>query len=78
MRSTVHTLACARLGSTTKMLLPCLQGLVLHDVAYNDAGQRRPVMHRGSLVEMCVPCEIQLSLQASIFQQMMTQSCRGL
>ena len=31
------------------------EGLVLHDVSYEDAGQLRPVLHRGSLVEMCVP-----------------------
>ena len=31
------------------------EGLVLHDVGYEDGGKVRPVMHRGSLVEMCVP-----------------------
>ena len=31
------------------------EGLVLHDVGYEDGGRIRPVMHRGSLVEMCVP-----------------------
>eukprot|EP00803_Ostreobium_quekettii_P010562 evm.model.scf_1177.3 EVM.evm.TU.scf_1177.3 scf_1177:31016-41785(+) len=31
------------------------EGLVLHDVAYEDAGSLRPVLHRASLCEMCVP-----------------------
>lgn len=31
------------------------EGLVLHNVAYDDAGKVRPVMHRASLVEMAVP-----------------------
>jgi primary-amine oxidase len=34
------------------------EGLVLHSVGYRDTdqgGRRRPVMHRGSIVEMCVP-----------------------
>lgn len=35
---------------------------MLHDVCYTDTdadqgGRRRPVMHRGSIVEMAVPCE---------------------
>lgn len=32
-----------------------VQGLVLHDVCYEDAGKLRPVVHRASLVEMIVP-----------------------
>ena len=31
------------------------EGLVLHDVSYEDAGKLRPILHRASLVEMCVP-----------------------
>lgn len=34
------------------------EGLVLHNLAYCDpdqGGRRRPVLHRGSIVEMCVP-----------------------
>ncbi|KAI3429769.1 hypothetical protein D9Q98_010082 [Chlorella vulgaris] len=31
------------------------EGLVLHDVAYDDAGKLRPIVHRMSLVEMAVP-----------------------
>lgn len=34
------------------------EGLVLHSLGYRDTdqgGRRRPVMHRGSIVEMCVP-----------------------
>lgn len=31
------------------------EGLVLHDVGYEDGGRLRPIMHRGSLVEMIVP-----------------------
>jgi hypothetical protein len=31
------------------------EGLVLHNVAYSDAGVVRPVLHRASLVEMAVP-----------------------
>lgn len=31
------------------------EGLVLHNVAYNDAGNLRPILHRASLVEMAVP-----------------------
>lgn len=31
------------------------EGLVLHQLAYNDGGKLRPVMHRASLVEMAVP-----------------------
>lgn len=32
-----------------------MQGLVLHDVQYEDGGRLRPIMHRASLVEMIVP-----------------------
>ena len=32
-----------------------VQGLVLHDVCYGDAGKLRPILHRASLVEMIVP-----------------------
>lgn len=32
-----------------------LQGLVLHDVGYENGGSLRPIMHRASLVEMIVP-----------------------
>lgn len=28
---------------------------MLHDVAYKDGGSLRPVLHRASLCEMCVP-----------------------
>lgn len=31
------------------------EGLVLHKVSYEDQGQERPVLYRGSLVEMTVP-----------------------
>lgn len=34
------------------------EGLVLYDLGYTDGdqgGRRRPVMHRGSIGEMCVP-----------------------
>ncbi|MDX1540835.1 MAG: primary-amine oxidase, partial [Geminicoccaceae bacterium] len=31
------------------------EGLVLHDVAYDDDGERRPVLYRASLAEMVVP-----------------------
>lgn len=31
------------------------EGLVLHDVSYDDRGRRRPVLHRASLAEMYVP-----------------------
>jgi primary-amine oxidase len=31
------------------------EGLVLHCVGYTDGGSRRPVVHRASIVEMCVP-----------------------
>ncbi len=31
------------------------EGLVLHDLAYEDQGRLRPVMHRGALSEMVVP-----------------------
>lgn len=33
------------------------EGLVLYNVGYWDSDQhrRRPIMHRGSIVEMCVP-----------------------
>ena len=31
------------------------EGLVLHDVSYDDRGTRRPVLHRASLAEMYVP-----------------------
>jgi Copper amine oxidase, enzyme domain len=42
-----------------------MQGLVLHDVSYEDAGKLRPIMHRASLVEMIVPvrCCLQSLLQ---------------
>ena len=30
------------------------EGLVLHNVGYEDGGRVRPVLHRASLVEMCV------------------------
>ena len=30
------------------------EGLVLHNVGYEDQGRVRPVLHRASLVEMCV------------------------
>ena len=32
------------------------EGLVLHNVGYQDQGRLRPVMHRFSLVEIIVPC----------------------
>ena len=31
------------------------EGLVLHDIAYEDAGRLRPIMHRASMAEMVVP-----------------------
>ncbi|BDA50132.1 Primary amine oxidase [Coccomyxa sp. Obi] len=31
------------------------EGLVLHNVGYEDGGKVRPILHRGSLVEMAVP-----------------------
>ena len=31
------------------------EGLVLHNVGYEDGGRVRPVIHRASLVEMAVP-----------------------
>ncbi|WP_018330660.1 primary-amine oxidase [Actinomycetospora chiangmaiensis] len=31
------------------------EGLVLHDVSYDDRGTRRPILHRASLAEMYVP-----------------------
>jgi primary-amine oxidase len=31
------------------------EGLVLHQLGYNDRGVTRPVLHRASLVEMAVP-----------------------
>jgi hypothetical protein len=34
------------------------EGLVLHDLGYRDSdqgGRRRPILHRASIVEMCVP-----------------------
>ncbi|WP_243869094.1 primary-amine oxidase [Streptomyces liangshanensis] len=31
------------------------EGLVLHDVSIDDAGRRRPVLHRASVAEMMVP-----------------------
>ncbi|WIA30543.1 hypothetical protein OEZ86_000626 [Tetradesmus obliquus] len=31
------------------------EGLVLHQLSYNDGGKQRPVLHRASLVEMAVP-----------------------
>jgi Cu2+-containing amine oxidase len=31
------------------------EGLVLHNVGYEDAGRLRPVLHRASLAEMAVP-----------------------
>jgi hypothetical protein len=31
------------------------EGLVLHCVGYTEGDTRRPVMHRASIVEMCVP-----------------------
>ena len=30
------------------------EGLVLHNVGYEDEGHLRPILHRASLVEMCV------------------------
>ena len=30
------------------------EGLVLHNVGYEDQGRVRPILHRASLVEMCV------------------------
>lgn len=30
------------------------EGLVLHNVGYEDEGRVRPILHRASLVEMCV------------------------
>ena len=32
-----------------------VEGLVLHDVAYQDGDRRRPILHRASLSEMVVP-----------------------
>ena len=31
------------------------EGLVLHDIGYEDQGERRPIMHRASMAEMVVP-----------------------
>jgi primary-amine oxidase len=31
------------------------EGLVLHQLSYDDGGKQRPVLHRASLVEMAVP-----------------------
>ena len=31
------------------------EGLVLHDIGYEDAGELRPIMHRASMAEMVVP-----------------------
>jgi len=31
------------------------EGLVLHNVGYEDGGRLRPVLHRASLAEMAVP-----------------------
>ena len=31
------------------------EGLVLHNVTYNDAGRERPILHRASLVEASGP-----------------------
>ena len=31
------------------------EGLVLHDVSYEEGEKLRPILHRASLVEMCVP-----------------------
>lgn len=31
------------------------EGLVLHNVGYEDSGRLRPVLHRASLAEMAVP-----------------------
>ena len=31
------------------------EGLVLHELNYEDGGRLRPVLHRMSLVEMAVP-----------------------
>jgi primary-amine oxidase len=31
------------------------EGLVLHQLAYKDGEELRPVLHRASLVEMAVP-----------------------
>lgn len=31
------------------------EGLVLHDVSYNDAGRQRPVLYRAAICEMVVP-----------------------
>jgi primary-amine oxidase len=38
-----------RIGFTAR------EGLVLHDVSYNDAGHQRPVLYRASICEMVVP-----------------------
>lgn len=31
------------------------EGLVLHNVGYEDEGRLRPIMHRASIAEMAVP-----------------------
>lgn len=31
------------------------EGLVLHNVGYEDEGRLRPIMYRGSIAEMAVP-----------------------
>lgn len=33
----------------------CREGLVLHDIGYEDQGRVRPIMHRASMAEMVVP-----------------------
>lgn len=45
---------CQTLQNPTEMH-GMVQGLVLHDVCYEDAGKLRPILHRASLVEMIVP-----------------------
>lgn len=37
------------------LLMLSMQGLVLHDVCYQDGDDLRPILHRMSLVEMAVP-----------------------
>lgn len=50
--SHVHCICCHQSPAAA---CHCREGLVLHQLSYDDGGKQRPVLHRASLVEMAVP-----------------------
>lgn len=43
------------------------EGLVLHNVAYEDEGRLRPILHRAAIAEMAVPyAEAQVCILPSL------------